>query len=136
MHLCGTFIPGCGNLLSVLMHFPTVCSPLPLGQEELEFAIMRIEALKLARQIALASRSRQDTKVPVCRCGALPSGNAVCATGSQGCFANHWPGRHCGCPVKCDFSKAKSITLTQTHTEHMCRDEVMQPGRGECEKPV
>nr|XP_055156177.1 transforming acidic coiled-coil-containing protein 2 isoform X3 [Nyctereutes procyonoides] len=31
-------------------------------QEELEFAIMRIEALKLARQIALASRSRQDTK--------------------------------------------------------------------------
>ncbi|MEJ1273754.1 transforming acidic coiled-coil containing protein 2 [Cricetulus griseus] len=31
--------------------------------EELEFAIMRIEALKLARQIALASRSRQDTKV-------------------------------------------------------------------------
>ncbi|XP_032985676.1 transforming acidic coiled-coil-containing protein 2 isoform X1 [Rhinolophus ferrumequinum] len=31
-------------------------------QEELEFAIMRIEALKLARQIALASRSCQDTK--------------------------------------------------------------------------
>ncbi|XP_031317762.2 transforming acidic coiled-coil-containing protein 2 isoform X5 [Camelus dromedarius] len=31
-------------------------------QEELEFAIMRIEALKLARQITLASRSRQDTK--------------------------------------------------------------------------
>ncbi|XP_036754605.2 transforming acidic coiled-coil-containing protein 2 isoform X6 [Manis pentadactyla] len=31
-------------------------------QEELEFAIMRIEALKLARQIALASRIRQDTK--------------------------------------------------------------------------
>ncbi|XP_063119613.1 transforming acidic coiled-coil-containing protein 2 isoform X22 [Rattus norvegicus] len=31
-------------------------------QEELEFAVMRIEALKLARQIALASRSRQDTK--------------------------------------------------------------------------
>ncbi|XP_044791121.2 transforming acidic coiled-coil-containing protein 2 isoform X15 [Bubalus bubalis] len=31
-------------------------------QEELEFAIMRIEALKLARQIALAARSRQDTK--------------------------------------------------------------------------
>nr|XP_048311114.1 transforming acidic coiled-coil-containing protein 2 isoform X3 [Myodes glareolus] len=31
-------------------------------QEELEFAIMRIEALKLARQIALASRSRQDAK--------------------------------------------------------------------------
>ncbi|XP_058527705.1 transforming acidic coiled-coil-containing protein 2 isoform X4 [Ochotona princeps] len=31
-------------------------------QEELEFAIMRIEALKLARQIALASRSHQDTK--------------------------------------------------------------------------
>ncbi|EPY72709.1 hypothetical protein CB1_098824007 [Camelus ferus] len=30
--------------------------------EELEFAIMRIEALKLARQITLASRSRQDTK--------------------------------------------------------------------------
>ncbi|GAB5578845.1 transforming acidic coiled-coil-containing protein 2 isoform X5 [Prionailurus iriomotensis] len=30
--------------------------------EELEFAVMRIEALKLARQIALASRSRQDTK--------------------------------------------------------------------------
>lgn len=66
------------TLLSVLMHFPTVCSPQPLGQEELEFAVMRIEALKLARQIALASRSRQDTKVPVCRCSALPSGNAVC----------------------------------------------------------
>ncbi|XP_017727736.1 PREDICTED: transforming acidic coiled-coil-containing protein 2 isoform X3 [Rhinopithecus bieti] len=31
-------------------------------QEELEFAIMRIEALKLARQIALASRSHQDAK--------------------------------------------------------------------------
>ncbi|XP_023417317.1 transforming acidic coiled-coil-containing protein 2 isoform X4 [Cavia porcellus] len=31
-------------------------------QEELEFAIMRIEALKLARQIALASRNRKDTK--------------------------------------------------------------------------
>ncbi|ELK11274.1 Transforming acidic coiled-coil-containing protein 2 [Pteropus alecto] len=31
-------------------------------QEELEFAIMRIEALELARHIALASRSRQDTK--------------------------------------------------------------------------
>ncbi|XP_057591094.1 transforming acidic coiled-coil-containing protein 2 isoform X2 [Hippopotamus amphibius kiboko] len=31
-------------------------------QEELEFAIMRIEALKLARQITLASRSRQETK--------------------------------------------------------------------------
>ncbi|XP_070288109.1 transforming acidic coiled-coil-containing protein 2 isoform X5 [Myotis yumanensis] len=31
-------------------------------QEELEFAIMRIEALKLARQIALAARSRQDAK--------------------------------------------------------------------------
>ncbi|XP_053524486.1 transforming acidic coiled-coil-containing protein 2 isoform X4 [Artibeus jamaicensis] len=31
-------------------------------QEELEFAIMRIEALKLARQIALASRSCQDAK--------------------------------------------------------------------------
>uniref|UniRef100_G3U7T5 Transforming acidic coiled-coil-containing protein C-terminal domain-containing protein n=1 Tax=Loxodonta africana TaxID=9785 RepID=G3U7T5_LOXAF len=31
-------------------------------QEELEFAIMRIEALKLARQITLASRSRQDAK--------------------------------------------------------------------------
>ncbi|XP_075865847.1 transforming acidic coiled-coil-containing protein 2 isoform X3 [Microcebus murinus] len=31
-------------------------------QEELEFAVMRIEALKLARQIALASRSRQDAK--------------------------------------------------------------------------
>ncbi|XP_023564709.1 transforming acidic coiled-coil-containing protein 2 isoform X4 [Octodon degus] len=31
-------------------------------QEELEFAIMRIEALKLARQIALASRTRQDAK--------------------------------------------------------------------------
>ncbi|MBZ3882964.1 Transforming acidic coiled-coil-containing protein 2 [Sciurus carolinensis] len=30
--------------------------------EELEFAIMRIEALKLARQIALASRSHQDAK--------------------------------------------------------------------------
>ncbi|KAF6111756.1 transforming acidic coiled-coil containing protein 2 [Phyllostomus discolor] len=31
-------------------------------QEELEFAIMRIEALKLARQIALASRGRPDAK--------------------------------------------------------------------------
>ncbi|XP_053439957.1 transforming acidic coiled-coil-containing protein 2 isoform X11 [Nycticebus coucang] len=31
-------------------------------QEELEFAVMRIEALKLARQIALAARSRQDAK--------------------------------------------------------------------------
>ncbi|CAK6435977.1 unnamed protein product [Pipistrellus nathusii] len=31
-------------------------------QEELEFAVMRIEALKLARQIALASRSRQDAQ--------------------------------------------------------------------------
>ncbi|XP_012579122.1 PREDICTED: transforming acidic coiled-coil-containing protein 2 isoform X2 [Condylura cristata] len=31
-------------------------------QEELEFALMRIEALKLARQIALASRNRQDTQ--------------------------------------------------------------------------
>ncbi|XP_042636344.1 transforming acidic coiled-coil-containing protein 2 [Orycteropus afer afer] len=31
-------------------------------QEELEFTIMRIEALKLARQITLASRSRQDAK--------------------------------------------------------------------------
>ncbi|XP_045424289.1 transforming acidic coiled-coil-containing protein 2 isoform X2 [Lemur catta] len=31
-------------------------------QEELEFAVMRIEALKLARQIALASRGRQDAK--------------------------------------------------------------------------
>lgn len=37
----------------------------PPRQEELEFAIMRIEALKLARQIALAARSRQDAKVPV-----------------------------------------------------------------------
>ncbi|XP_074151879.1 transforming acidic coiled-coil-containing protein 2 isoform X6 [Sminthopsis crassicaudata] len=33
-------------------------------QEELEFAVMRIEALKLARQIALASFSSLDTKVP------------------------------------------------------------------------
>lgn len=40
----------------------------PLWQEELEFAVMRIEALKLARQIALASRGRQDAKVLVCRC--------------------------------------------------------------------
>ncbi|XP_036278875.1 transforming acidic coiled-coil-containing protein 2 isoform X2 [Pipistrellus kuhlii] len=31
-------------------------------QEELELAVMRIEALKLARQIALASRSRQDAQ--------------------------------------------------------------------------
>lgn len=37
----------------------------PARQEELEFAIMRIEALKLARQIALAARSRQDAKVLV-----------------------------------------------------------------------
>nr|XP_020834874.1 transforming acidic coiled-coil-containing protein 2 isoform X3 [Phascolarctos cinereus] len=38
-------------------------------QEELEFAIMRIEALKLARQIALASFSSLDTK----REAALPA---------------------------------------------------------------
>lgn len=124
------------NLLSVLTHFPTVRSPLPLGQEELEFAIMRIEALKLARQIALASRSRQDTKVPVCCCSALPSGNAVCATGSQGCFANHWPGGHCGCPMECDFSEAESVTFAQTHTEHKCGDEVVWPDRREWEKPA
>lgn len=88
---------------------------------------MRIEALKLARQIALASRSRQDAKVPVCRCSALPSGNAVCATGSQGCFANHWPGGHCGCPMECDFSEAESVTLAQTHPAHMCGVEGLQP---------
>lgn len=96
---------------------------------------MRIEALKLARQIALASRSRQDAKVPVCHCSALPSGNAVCAAGSQGCFANHWPGGHCGCPMECDFSEAKSMTLAQTHPEHVCGAEGVQPGRGEWEKP-
>lgn len=44
----------------------------PLWQEELEFAVMRIEALKLARQIALASRSRQDAKVPVRPRARLP----------------------------------------------------------------
>lgn len=69
----------------------------PLGQEELEFAIMRIEALKLARQIALASRHRQDAKVLVCHRSSLPPGNAVCASVVQGCFANHRPGRRCGC---------------------------------------
>lgn len=83
MHLCGTFIPGCGKPSVCLDAFPYDLLTLPLGQEELEFAIMRIEALKLARQIALASRSRQDTKVPVCCCGALPSGNAVCAMGPR-----------------------------------------------------
>lgn len=92
---------------------------------------MRIEALKLARQIALASRSRQDAKVPVCHCSALPSGNAVCAAGSQGCFANHWPGGHCGCPMECDFSVAKSVTLAQTQPERVCGTEGVQPGRGE-----
>uniref|UniRef100_A0A8C6QWY6 Transforming acidic coiled-coil-containing protein C-terminal domain-containing protein n=1 Tax=Nannospalax galili TaxID=1026970 RepID=A0A8C6QWY6_NANGA len=45
-------------------------------QEELEFAIMRIEALKLARQIALASRSRQDTK----REAALPPDVSISKT--------------------------------------------------------
>ncbi|XP_069913203.1 transforming acidic coiled-coil-containing protein 2 isoform X5 [Oryctolagus cuniculus] len=65
-------------LLSRLAHPTSLCGPLdclepdlaeknpPVFaqklQEELEFAIMRIEALKLARQIALASRSRQDAK--------------------------------------------------------------------------
>lgn len=44
----------------------------PPRQEELEFAIMRIEALKLARQIALAARSRQDAKVPVRPRARLP----------------------------------------------------------------
>lgn len=84
MLLCGTFIPGCGDPSVCLDAFPSGLLAPPLGQEELEFAVMRIEALKLARQIALASRSRQDTKVPVCRCSALPSGNAVCAAGFQG----------------------------------------------------
>lgn len=65
------------------MRFPWSAHTPPLGQEELEFAIMRIEALKLARQIALASRSRQDTKVPVRGCSALPPENAVCATVGQ-----------------------------------------------------
>lgn len=51
------------HLRPVLTHLPCGRSHPPIGQEELEFAIMRIEALKLARQIALASRSRQDTKV-------------------------------------------------------------------------
>ncbi|KAB0400589.1 hypothetical protein E2I00_010255 [Balaenoptera physalus] len=55
-------------------------------QEELEFAIMRIEALKLARQITLAARSRQDTKVPVCCCRVLPLENVVW---SRSFFANH-----------------------------------------------
>lgn len=35
--------------------FPVACSQPNPGQEELEFAAMRIEALKLARQIALSS---------------------------------------------------------------------------------
>lgn len=69
------------------MHFPCdLLIPPPLGQEELEFAVMRIEALKLARQIALASRSRQDTKVRVCCCRALPPENVVW---SRTFFANH-----------------------------------------------
>lgn len=79
----------CPDALTWHIHFlgaeniTSVCSYPTLGQEELEFAIMRIEALKLARQIALASRSRQDAKVPVCGCSALPSENAVCATVGQ-----------------------------------------------------
>lgn len=62
-HVHGTFIPGMWkHLRPVLLRLPCGSHP-PLWQEELEFAIMRIEALKLARQIALASRSRRDAQV-------------------------------------------------------------------------
>ncbi|KAG8517372.1 Transforming acidic coiled-coil-containing protein 2, partial [Galemys pyrenaicus] len=71
--------PACADaLLSRLAHPASLCGALdylepdlaeknpPVFaqklQEELEFALMRIEALKLARQIALASRSRQDAQ--------------------------------------------------------------------------
>lgn len=77
---CGQTFPSCLAAFSLRSaHSP------PLRQEELEFAIMRIEALKLARQIALAARSRQDTKVPVCCCCVLPLENVVW---SRSFFAN------------------------------------------------
>lgn len=70
---------------------------MPQSQEELEFAVMRIEALKLARQLALASRGRQERpKVPVCRCHiAVCDPAALLTTGRGGCV---------GC-TPCDFSR-------------------------------
>lgn len=95
----------------VVTHLPVVSSPLPAGQEELEFAIMRIEALKLARQIALASRSRQDAKVPVCCRGAVVPGMlCVPPPHAQSCFANQRSGRHSRCPTGL-ISKAESVAL-------------------------
>lgn len=78
----------------VLVRLPRGSHPPPPAppprQEELEFAVMRIEALKLARQIALASRGRQDAKVPTgLRRAAPPPGNGVW---SGRCSANPQPG--------------------------------------------
>lgn len=87
---------------SCLGAFPLRLTPAP-WQEELEFAIMRIEALKLARQIALASRSRQDAKVLVCCCRALPPESDVW---SERFFANRGPGRHCWCSTEENFPKS------------------------------
>lgn len=71
-HFHGTFIPGMWkHLRLVLLRLPCGGSHPPLWQEELEFAIMRIEALKLARQIALAARSHRDAQVRVCGCRAM-----------------------------------------------------------------
>lgn len=79
------------------MRFPRGLLIPALGQEELEFAVMRIEALKLARQIALAFRGRQETEVWVCCCHALPLENAVW---SRSLFANHWLSRQCRCSTE------------------------------------
>lgn len=45
------------------MDFPCTLSQPSHWQEELEFAAMRIEALKLARQITLSSFNSLDTEV-------------------------------------------------------------------------
>ena len=104
-HSRGTFVswmwntfPSCLDAFPLrFAHFP------PLRQEELEFAIMRIEALKLARQITLAARSRQDTKVPVCCCRVLPLENVVW---SRSFFANHG---QAGVRQSMIFQKATSV---------------------------
>lgn len=64
-----------------LMHFfPLACSQPNTWQEELEFAAMRIEALKLARQITLSS-FRSEVPVlclpRVCECAQTKKPSAA-----------------------------------------------------------
>lgn len=106
-----------------------VPSPLTptLWQEELEFAVMRIEALKLARQIALASRGRQDPKVRVCSCSVrlvrvVCGPNAFSLTLGQAGLV--------GVQRRITFQKAKSVTPAYMHTEHVSEIGVGEPGAG------